>query len=94
MLRDFNAWPRRVKEEKMNAEHLPGELTKLVIFVRLPRPVCVKTRLAASVGPEEACSFYAAMAENIVLAACRSEGMTRTHAKLGWFNSWRRAFET
>ena len=37
----------------------------VIIFARLPVPGKVKTRLAAGVGADRACSFYAACAEHI-----------------------------
>ena len=43
----------------------------LVVFARLPVPGRVKTRLAASVGPEAACCFYKACAEHVMLVALR-----------------------
>ena len=43
----------------------------LVVFARLPVPGRVKTRLAASVGPEAACRFYKACAEHVMLVALR-----------------------
>ena len=42
----------------------------IIVFGRLPRPGRVKTRLAASIGPEAACAFYKACAEHIILTAC------------------------
>ncbi|MDA1276624.1 MAG: TIGR04282 family arsenosugar biosynthesis glycosyltransferase [Verrucomicrobia bacterium] len=33
-------------------------MNRLIIFVKAPRPGHVKTRLAASIGPEEACAAY------------------------------------
>ncbi|HUL78752.1 MAG TPA: TIGR04282 family arsenosugar biosynthesis glycosyltransferase [Vicinamibacteria bacterium] len=40
----------------------------LVVFVRLPRPGAVKTRLAAAIGPEAAAGLYRALAERVLEA--------------------------
>lgn len=42
----------------------------VAVFVRLPSPGSVKTRLAAGVGDDGAASFYRACAERTVAAAC------------------------
>ena len=49
----------------------PAATAGLVVFARLPVPGRVKTRLAASVGPEAACRFYKACAEHVMLVAFR-----------------------
>lgn len=43
------------------------------VFVKLPRPGFVKTRLAAGVGDEAAAAFYRACAERTVDVVCRCD---------------------
>ncbi len=43
----------------------------VIVFARLPVPGQVKTRLAASVGPDAACAFYQACSELTIQEACR-----------------------
>ena len=73
----------------------PAATAGLVVFARLPVPGRVKTRLAASVGPEAACRFYKACAEHVMLVAYRyawwmvggrrgTMGKVRRHACLLW----------
>ena len=38
---------------------------RLIIFVKAPRPGFVKTRLAKSIGPDEACAAYRRLAETL-----------------------------
>jgi hypothetical protein len=45
--------------------------TVVTVFVKLPRPGFVKTRLAAGVGSEAAATFYRACAEKTVDVVCR-----------------------
>jgi len=45
---------------------------RLILFVRLPEPGRVKTRLAASLGPERAAALYRAMAGDCLDVARRS----------------------
>jgi len=45
----------------------------VTVFVKLPRPGFVKTRLAAGVGAEKAAAFYRACAERTVDVVCRCE---------------------
>lgn len=44
---------------------------ELIVFLRLPVPGRVKTRLAAGIGPEAASDFYKRCAERIVAEAAR-----------------------
>lgn len=44
----------------------PQDRPAVVVFARLPRPGLVKTRLAASVGPEAAARFYRHCAERSI----------------------------
>jgi rSAM/selenodomain-associated transferase 1 len=44
----------------------------LAVFVRHPRPGSVKTRLAASIGPEAAAGLYRALAEHVLEATAPS----------------------
>ena len=45
----------------------------VTVFVKLPRPGFVKTRLAAGVGAERAAKFYRACAERTIDVVCRCE---------------------
>jgi glycosyltransferase A (GT-A) superfamily protein (DUF2064 family) len=45
----------------------------VTVFVKLPLPGFVKTRLAAGVGAERAAEFYRACAERTVDVVCRCE---------------------
>lgn len=40
--------------------------SRLIIFVKVPTPGKVKTRLAASVGPDEACRIYRGLVEDLL----------------------------
>jgi rSAM/selenodomain-associated transferase 1 len=51
----------------------PAETTIVALFVRLPVPGRVKTRLAAALGAEDACRLYRAMVTDI-LSTVRSSG--------------------
>jgi len=46
----------------------------LVVFVKHPRPGAVKTRLAASIGPEAAAELYRALAEHVLEATAPTAG--------------------
>ena len=46
----------------------------LVVFVKHPRPGAVKTRLAASIGPEAAAELYRALAEHVLEATAPAAG--------------------
>lgn len=52
----------------------PADTTIVALFVRLPVPGRVKTRLAAALGAEDACRLYRAMVTDI-LATVRSSGL-------------------
>ncbi len=63
----------------------------LVVFARLPVPGRVKTRLAAGVGPQAACDFYAACAQHAFAQAarwgdeeCRFRSSSCGVAGVGW----------
>lgn len=56
-----------------------GDDRRLILFVRQPQPGRVKTRLAASLGPELAADIYRAMAEDCLHIA-RSPGAPLTIA--------------
>jgi len=49
----------------------------LVVFGRLPVPGRVKTRLAAGIGVEAACTFYRACCEHVLLQTAGLEGTQR-----------------
>ncbi len=41
-------------------------MARLLVFLKAPEPGRVKTRLAASVGPEKACEFYRELVETLI----------------------------
>ena len=59
----------------------PGSL-HILVFARLPVPGRVKSRLAAGVGPEAACSFYATCASHTLrtVDACAAA----SHGRVSW----------
>lgn len=43
-----------------------NESTLLIVFLKVPKPGFVKTRLATSVGPEKACEIYRELVERVL----------------------------
>lgn len=48
-------------------------MRSVIVFVKLPRPGAVKTRLAAGVGDDAAVAVYRVCAERAIGEACRCE---------------------
>ncbi|KAG1657030.1 hypothetical protein FOA52_004117 [Chlamydomonas sp. UWO 241] len=54
--------------------------TRIIVFARLPVPGRVKTRLAASVGPGDACALYEACARHTLASALECGGGGGPHS--------------
>lgn len=65
----------------------PATTAVVTVFVKLPRPGFVKTRLAAGVGAEKAAQFYRACAERTVDVICRCGRGLRGKEKVSFFFS-------
>jgi hypothetical protein len=85
---DDMAQPRRLPFARSTTEARVADAVRetgslhILVFARLPVPGRVKSRLAAGVGPEAACSFYAACASHTLrtVDSCAAA----SHGRISW----------